>query len=122
MHTQTAALLPPPPRALPRDYTAGTLLGAGLPGDRQARVAARQAFVTLKMTFMQALSDLQGSDWLRELVRNAEEPVELWLLRAPVFAALNRAEPEYRNRRQLLRRGLDSVFPDLDQASMFVPL
>ncbi|HLL20303.1 MAG TPA: hypothetical protein VK439_16105, partial [Rubrivivax sp.] len=59
---------------------------------------------------------------LRELVRGAEEPVDLWLLRAPVFAALNGAEPEYRGRRQMLRRGLDSMFPDLEPASGFIPL
>ena len=104
----------------PRDYT--TAAQPGLPGDRNARIAARQAFVTLKMTFIQALDDLQGTGWLRELVRGAEEPVDLWLLRAPVFAALNSAEPEYRGRRQMLRRGLDSMFPDLEPASGFMPL
>jgi hypothetical protein len=39
-----------------------------------------------------------------------------------VFAALNGAEPEYRGRRQMLRRGLDSMFPDLEPASGFIPL
>lgn len=98
----------------PRDYTTAAVQASGLPGDRQARIAARQAFVTLKMTFLHALDDLDGSAWLRELVRSAEEPVDLWLLRAPVFAALSSAEPEFRGRRQMLRRGLDSMFPDLD--------
>lgn len=106
----------------PRDYTAGSLQAAGLPGDRHARVAARQAFITLKMTYLQALDDLPGADWLRTQVRGAEEPVDLWLLRAPVFAALGSAEPEYRCRRQLLRRGLDSMFPELEPASVFSPL
>ena len=105
----------------PRDYTTAAQQ-PGLPGDRHARLAARQAFMTLKMTFIQALDDMEGSDWLRELVRGAEEPVDLWLLRAPVFAALNGAEPAYRGRRQLLRRGLDSMFPDLEPASGFMPL
>ena len=102
----------------PRDYTTG----AGLPSDRIAHQAARQAFATLKLTFIQALDDLQGADWLRELIRSAEEPVDLWLLRAPVFAALASAEPQYRGRRQMLRRGLDSMFPDLEPASGFMPL
>lgn len=105
----------------PRDYTTAAQ-NAGLPSDRNARIAARQAFVTLKMTFIQALDDLSGADWLRDLIRGAEEPVDLWLLRAPVFAALNNAEPEYRGRRQMLRRGLDSMFPDLEPASGFSPL
>ncbi len=93
-----------------------------MPGDRSARFAARQAFVSLKLTYLQALQDLPQADWLRNQVRAAEEPVDLWLLRAPVFAALTGAEPERRSRRQMLRRGLDSVFPDLDDpASAFTP-
>jgi hypothetical protein len=99
----------------PRDFTPAALRGVGLPGDRGARLAARQAFVDLKLTYLQALQEVAGADWLRTLVRSAEEPVDLWLLRAPVFAALEGADPERRSRRQLLRRGLDSVFPDLDE-------
>jgi hypothetical protein len=100
----------------PRDFTPATLRGAGMPGDRGARIAARQAFVDLKLTYLQALQEVPGTDWLRALARGAEEPVDLWLLRAPVFAALEGADPDRRSRRQLLRRGLDSVFPDLDEA------
>jgi hypothetical protein len=95
---------------------------AGLPGDRQAHAAARRAFVDLKRTFMHALEDLPGVDWLKAQVRAAEEPVDLWLLRAPAFAALAGTDPQVRQRRQQLRRGLDSVFPDLDEASGFTPL
>jgi hypothetical protein len=109
----------PPPTQAPRDYTAQQ---HGLPGDRQARLAARTAFVALKTTFIQALDDLPGADWLRELVRSAEEPVDLWLLRAPVFAALGGAEPEFRQRRHALRRGLDAMFPQREPASGFSPL
>ncbi len=109
MHTQIA----------PRDYTAG----AGMPGDRVARLAARQAFVSLKLTFIEALDLIPEAEWLRAQVRAAEEPVDLWLLRAPVFAALSGVEAERRSRRQMLRRGLDSMFPDLDDAvSAFNPL
>ncbi len=108
MQAQTAA---------PRDYT----IGAGLPGDRGARLAARQAFVSLKLSFLQALEQVPGADWLRVQVRAAEEPVDLWLLRAPVFAALTGVSLEQRGRRQLLRRSLDSMFPDLDEASNFAP-
>jgi hypothetical protein len=101
----------------PRDYTPG----AGLPGDRGARIAARQAFVSLKLTFLQALEPVAGAEWLRVQVRAAEEPVDLWLLRAPVFAMLTGVDAELRTRRQMLRRGLDSMFPDLDDASGFSP-
>lgn len=111
MHTQTAIA--------PRDFT----IGAGMPGDRSARLAARQAFVSLKLTFLEALEERPDAEWLRAQVRAAEEPVDLWLLRAPVFAALCGVDNEARSRRQLLRRGLDSMFPDLDgPLSSFAPL
>lgn len=102
----------------PRDFTPG----AGMPGDRSARLAARQAFVALKLTFLQALEEAPAADWLRVQVRAAEEPVDLWLLRAPVFAVLCGVDAVCRSRRQMLRRGLDSIFPDLDpQISGFAP-
>jgi hypothetical protein len=92
---------------------------SGLPHDRQAHAAARRAFVDLKRTFMHALEGLPGIEWLQMQVRAAEEPVDLWLLRAPAFAALSGADPQVRQRRQQLRRGLDSVFPELDEPSSF---
>jgi hypothetical protein len=96
---------------------------AGRPGDRDARLAARRAFVDLKQTYMLALAELPESEagWLRHHVRGAEEPADLWLLRAPVFAALSGADPECRRRRQMLRRGLDTVFHDSEPASEFTP-
>ena len=108
----------------PRHFSPGAIPAeAGLPGDRHARLAARRAFVALKMTFLHALADAPADEWLRHQIRSAEEPVDLWLLRAPVFAALGGAEPEYRGRRQTLRRGLDMMFPDhADPASGFSPL
>ncbi len=95
----------------------------GLPGDRDARMAARRAFVDLKQTYMVALATLSERDagWLRQQVRAAEEPADLWLLRAPVFAALEGADPERRRRRQMLRRGLDTVFHDSEPPSAFTP-
>jgi hypothetical protein len=99
----------------PRDYTPG----AGMPGDRSARYAARLAFAGLKNTYLEALQDVPDADWLRGQVRGAEEPVDLWLLRALVFAVLDGTDPVRRGRRQMLRRGLDSMFPDLDSASSF---
>jgi hypothetical protein len=116
-------MLADPFAAAPRAYGPSTpMLHAGLPGDRQAHAAARRAFVDLKSTFMHALADIPGIEWLQQQVRAAEEPVDLWLLRAPAFAALAGADAAVRGKRQQLRRGLDSVFPDLDEASGFVPL
>jgi hypothetical protein len=107
------------PHTSPRHYTQG----AGLPGDRVARLAARRAFVDLKQTYLLALDEVPEGQalWLRVQVRAAEEPVDLWLLRGPVFAALAGADPESRKRRQMLRRGLDSVFADSEPASSFAP-
>lgn len=99
----------PVPLAGPRDFT----VGAALPREHGARFAARHAFVSLKLSYLQVLETLPDADWLRVQVRAAEEPVDLWLLRAPVFAALNGMDDGQRLRRQMLRRSLDSVFPDL---------
>ena len=91
--------------------------GCGLPGDRGARLAARRAFVALKLDFMTALADVPEAGWLQAQVRHAEEPLDLWRLRAPVFAVLGDGGADYRQRRQQLWRGLDSTFPDLGHAS-----
>ena len=101
----------------PRDFTPG----AGLPGDRMARLAARQAFVELKLGFIEAAQLLGGrdGDWLRQQVRHAEEPVDLWLLRGPLFEALAGSAPERRLARLRLRRSLDGLFPDTAPASSF---
>ncbi len=114
----------------PRHFTAEQTLpsiGAasfGMPGERQARVAARRAFVELKQVFLLAVADLTDphAGWLRSQVRGAEEPVDLWMLRAPLFAALVGADPEMRRRRQMVRRGLDSVFVDSEPPSVFTSL
>ena len=107
----------------PRHFSPGANLpDADLPSHRAARMAARQAFVDLKQTFLQALDAADGADWLRKQVRSAEEPVDLWLLRAPVYAVLAGADDEHRERRRALRRGLDTIFPDLEPESAFTPL
>lgn len=107
-----------PDAGLPAPGPAGD---AGLPHDRAARMAARRAFVDLKLTFLEALNSLGSHEvsssalppsWLRLQVERAEEPVDLWLLRAPVFSALAGLHPERRRQRQALRRALDTLFPD----------
>ncbi len=77
--------------------------------------------MSLKLTFLAALEDEPGVDWLRMQVLGAEQPGDLWLLRGPVLDTLTGSLEAQRARRQLLRRGLDSVFPDLDLASGFLP-
>ena len=82
----------------------------GMPADRQARLAARRAFVALKLSFLYVVDGLPGPTPLRRQVRLAESPDALWALRAPVFAALAGTDPAQTGRRQLLNRSLDSMF------------
>lgn len=88
-----------------------------------ARLAARRVFIDLKLGFLDAVKTLGGrdADWLCQQVRHAEEPVDLWLLRGPLFDALSGSEPERRIARLRLRRSLDSLFPDLAPATAFGP-
>jgi hypothetical protein len=107
----------------PRHHLSRTVLaGAGLPEDRQARIAARRAFVNLKQTYMLAIEELPGprAEWLRFQVRHAAQPADLWLLRAAVFDALPRSG--YRAERHTLQRGIESMFPPSHANSGFAPL
>lgn len=105
-------------RSPPRQYVSATpdsvLPEPGLPQDRHARIAARRSFVGLKQRFMQAVDLLDGmrGDWLRHQVRQAHEPIDLWMLRGAVFAALETLDEHSRRTRDDLDREIDSVFPD----------
>lgn len=98
------------------------LPGAGLPNDRLARMAARRAFVDLKQDFMHAVAALddERGRWLCLQVRRAEQPEDLLLLRGHVFASLAGADAGRAERRRMLRRTLDSQFPDSAPRSGFV--
>ena len=100
-------------QAAPRFYgpelQALPALTAGLPADRQAHAAARRAFVDLKRTFMHALIGVPGAEWILNQVRAAEEPVDLWLLRAAVFDALPARDCS--EQRRTLERGIEALFP-----------
>lgn len=88
--------------------------GWGMPQDRHARIAARRTFVAMKHQFMAAVADVSGprADWLRFQVRQAEEPVDLWLLRGLVYDALEREGPATERSRRELERLLARTFPD----------
>lgn len=106
----------------PRQFhTSGLLPGAGLPHDRASRLAARRAFVELKQVFIAAVDSIGGDsgDWLRALVRAAEDPSELWLLRAPVMRALSERDEATRQWRRRLRRSLATLFPDTEPVTGF---
>ncbi len=109
--------------AAPRHHLSrAALCGAGMPQDRQARIAARRAFVNLKQTYLLAIEALPGprADWLRFQIRHAEDPADLWLLRAAVFDAL--PSRSFRSERDTLQRGIESLFPRQSPSSGFAPL
>jgi hypothetical protein len=99
-------------------------LGSGLPQERMARIAARRAFVDMKARFIEAVAQVGGSrgNWLRYQVRQANDPVDLWLLRGAVFAVLPLREPGSRRMRLELHRALDTVFPDSGDIDEMLPL
>lgn len=87
---------------------------AGLPQDRAARLAARRAFVEMKLLFLRAtemLEDRKGV-WLRQQVRQANDPIDLWLLRGPVLRVLSQDDRHHRNLRAEMYRSLDNIFPE----------
>ena len=90
------------------------LPGAGLPQERLARMAARRTFVDMKLRFNDAVAGITDSrgHWLREQVRLAEEPEDLWLLRGAIFSALQDAPGRAMSARVALHQLLDDVFPD----------
>ncbi len=96
------------------------LPGAGMPQDRMARLAARRVFVDLKADFIAAVAYLGGAqgDWLRAQVRAAEEPVDLWLLRAAVMQALSQRDEATLSWRRKLKRSLEQIFPDSAGATL----
>lgn len=103
------------PKATPLPQPA--LPGPGLPHERHARIAARRTFVALKQRFMLAVMDVGGerADWLRFQVRQAQDPVDLWLLRGMVFDALGREGPTTERLQNELNNALDMVFPNAGQ-------
>jgi hypothetical protein len=86
----------------------------GLPQAREARLAARRAFVDMKLLFLRATAPLEDrkGQWLRLQVRRANDPIDLWLLRGPVLRALSHDAQGHRALRAELYRSLDSIFPE----------
>jgi hypothetical protein len=62
-----------------------------------------------RMRSVENLQHRKGA-WLRAQVRAAEDPVDLWLIRGPLLAAL-REDDRTRNLRAELYRSLDNTFP-----------
>ena len=85
-----------------------------LPESRSARIESRRAFVEMKQLFMRAVENLEHRKgaWLRAQVRAAEDPIDLWLLRGPLLAALRADDVATRTMRAALYRTLDRTFPE----------
>lgn len=118
-HTSTA------PRQFLQSPAAAPLLpGPGMPMERHARIAARRTFVDLKRQFIAAVAELGGprGDWLRWQVRQAQEPVDLWLLRGAVFAGLGALGLPAERTRNELERTLDAVFPNGGEMGPYLPM
>lgn len=99
--------------------------GFGLPEDRLARMAARQAFVEMKTSFMRAAADIEGTAGrlLQRQVRQCAEVIELWRLRHAVMGALPHGRAEAEQHRLELQRQLDSAFPEgCGGTTAFMPL
>jgi len=86
----------------------------GTPATRSARIETRRAFVEMKQLFMRAVENLEHRKgaWLRAQVRNAEDPIDLWLLRGPLLATLREDDVATRTMRAALYRTLDRTFPE----------
>ncbi|MFM8901673.1 MAG: hypothetical protein ACKOF9_17295 [Burkholderiales bacterium] len=85
----------------------------GMPGERLARVAARRAFVEMKLRFMQAAKDVPGprGERLAGKIRSSTQAVELWRLRDELFDALDCGNQQNQLHQQEIRRQLSHVFP-----------
>jgi hypothetical protein len=107
-----------------QDATRAIAQGFGLPGDRLALMAARRAFVEMKQVFMRAAADVDGSvgEMLKQRVRSANQPVELWRIRAVLLASLPAGHERALIHRIELHRQLDSLFPFNACATVPMPL
>ena len=109
MHSETRS------ESTPLDVDLDEAMPGGMPADRAARIAARRAFVEMKQLFLfaaETVEDRKGA-WLRHQVRQAGDPVDLWLLRGPLLASLRLCDQAAtRQLRAALYRQLDSTFPE----------
>ncbi len=95
-------------------------VSANRPDERRGRMAARAAFCALKLCFSRAAADARGSvaEELRRRVRQANEPIDLWLLRTALLAALPDDQPErVDEHRHAMQQALSRVMPRLAMAA-----
>ena len=104
-----------------RPFTDAASSRYGLPEERHARIAARRAFVEMKLCFMRAAADIEGAigESLQFRVRQASEAVELWRLRSAILADLPEQHERTRTHRFELHRQLDSIYPETAVSSLY---
>lgn len=115
-----------PPAAVPEFQVT---LPYGLPEERAARIAARRAFVGMKLVYLSVSEQLEGDagERLRPLVRHAVQPLELLALQGELLDALSPWRPAHARLRLALRRASDVLFDsepvpfDIRSASAFMP-
>nr|WP_316639515.1 hypothetical protein [uncultured Roseateles sp.] len=100
-------------RDIPAFLPPWTFAKVGRPDERRARHGARRCFVDLKMSFMRAAAEVQGLEGqaLQEHVRQAVEPIELWLMHTRLLASLPLDHLRGDQHRQALQEALARVFP-----------
>lgn len=86
---------------------------AGQPHERRGRMSMRRAFVDLKLSFMRAAAEAPGETGrhLQQLVRQAGEPIDLWLIRSLVLTALPEDCADTALHAQAMREALARIFP-----------
>jgi hypothetical protein len=84
----------------------------GPANERTARIAARRDFVAMKQAYMAAASDISGDTGARLMIRlrAADEPWELWSVRAVILASLPAGSPRTEVHRSRLQREFDTLF------------
>ena len=84
----------------------------GMPSERMARVAARRAFVEMKLRFMQATKDISGphGESLSSRVRRSTQVDELCQLRDELLDAMDLAAEQNNLHHQAMRRELSQAF------------
>lgn len=82
--------------------------------ERRGRIAARRSFVALKLCFMRAAAELRGvhGEHLQTLIRQASEPIELWLIRGSLQSALARAGEAGLMHSERLQEALNEAFQE----------
>ena len=81
--------------------------------ERRGRQAAQRALVELRLSFSRAAAEVRGAvgHQLQRLVREAAEPLDLWLLQPTLLDALPPDCPRAEQHGQAMAQGLAALLP-----------